>query len=245
MLGDFNYFNPLAVYACQLGLSQQKRFALADMILSDTEAQEGDDKFSSAIADVENSWTGDVNGHSNLHTREDFAEVFDLIRIGVFEYINGLGVDGSKLDVYFTRSWAVKQEGKQVVSLHDHSQSHISVCYYPKVSPNAGAFVVSPEELPNEFLPNLFSDDHHRNTGLIDPANKHTKKEFYLKPIDDLLLIFPSKMFHKVLPNSKNCPYPRYSISADLVCTVKEEDSHEHCLPPLSMWKKIEETKHD
>ena len=48
MLGEFNYFNPLAVYACQLGLSQQKRFALADLILSDTEEQEGDDKFSSA-----------------------------------------------------------------------------------------------------------------------------------------------------------------------------------------------------
>ena len=171
MLGEFNYFNPLVVYACQLGLSQQKRFALADLISSDTEEQGGDDKFSSAIADVENSWTGDVNGHSNLHNREEFTEVFALIRIGVFEYIKGLGVDGGKLDVYFTRSWAVKQEGKQVVALHDHSQSHISVCYYPKVSPDAGAFVVCPEDLPNEFLPSLFSDDHHQKTGLIDPAN--------------------------------------------------------------------------
>ena len=242
MIGEFNYYNPLAVYACYLGLSEEKRYALADRILSDTLEQSGKDDFSHSVAGYADSWTGDVNGHSDLHTRPDFVELFDLFKVAVFDYIDGLGVDSNQLDVYFTRSWAVKQEGSQAVALHDHSQSHISLCYYPKVHADSGPFMVCPHELPNEFLPNLFSDDHHKTTGLIDPRNKHTKKYHYIQPVDDLLLVFPSKMFHQVPPNKDNSSTPRYSISSDLVCTVKAEDRHEHCLPPLSQWKKMEKS---
>lgn len=235
MIGRFNYFNPLAVYACYLGLSKSARLELVNLIINDAK-HTGKNKL--------DSWTGDVHGNSDLHKRKEFKNVFDNIEIAVSDYILGLGVNRSQLDVYYTRSWAVKQEGTQTVSMHDHSQSHISVCYYPHVHADSGAFVISPEELPNEFFPNLFSDNHHRETGLIDPTNNHTKAHFNIQPRNDLLLIFPSKMFHQVRPNIDNSPYPRYSISSDIVCTVKQEDRHEHCLPPLDLWQKME-TKHE
>ena len=233
-MGDFNYFNSLAVYACNLGLDRPERQALiksieADHTKSKTPPTKGD------------SWTGDVNSTCQLHDQPEFDKFFKLASVAVDNYMTGLGVNTTMLDTYFTRSWAVRQEGSQAVSLHDHAQSHISICYYPEAHPAHGAFVIAPQELPNEFFPNLFSNEHHKTTGLVDANNPHTQACYNLKPQDDMLLIFPSKMHHQVRPNSDTYPtLARYSVSSDIICTLKSAHLYEHGLPPLPLWKKLE-----
>jgi len=231
-MGDFNYFNSLAVYACNLGLDRTERQSLIKSVQADCDKSRTSSK---------NSWTGDVKGYSQLHNRPEFANFLTLASSAVDEYMSGLGVNTQMLDAYFTRTWAVRQEGDQSVAVHDHSQSHISLCYYPEAHPAHGAFVISPEELPNEFFPNLFSDTDHQKSGLVDASNPHTKACYNLKPQDDLLLIFPSKMYHQVRANADTYPtLARYSISSDIVCTLTADALHEHGLPPISQWKKLE-----
>jgi len=57
----------------------------------------------------------------------------------------------------------------------------------------------------------------------------------YLEPVEDEIIIFPSKTLHSTAPNMTATP--RISISADVVITLRDSSGHETLMPSLDRWK--------
>lgn len=232
---SFEYLNPLVIYKAKLGMSEKSLSEICDAI--DKDWRERRDH-----STEKDSWTGDVHGFSNLHDRPEFFYLFNEINKYLWDYISKVGINSKFISLYHTRSWAVRQAAKQSVAKHIHAQSHISVVYYPRVPRGGKRFHVHYENNPNEFCPNLFSDVEHREKGLVDDEAPIGKIGKALKVETDTLLIFPSKTPHSVPANEGN-GYDtdvRYSISSDIICTLKPGRSdYEHLTPPITSWREV------
>lgn len=221
-----SYFSPLLLYSTYLGLSDKTRTSLCTLI--------DEDFIKRSNADCTNSWTGDVNGASNLHLLPAYNELFQKIGISVQDYARKLGIATSKLDFYFTRSWGVRQEGSQEVQEHTHNQSNISVVYYPCVPKGANRINFHLDN-PNEFCPGLFSDIEHISKGLVDGRAPHSRSVNTVLVDSDLLLVFPSKTPHSVPKNLEGGV--RYSFSSDIICTLNSREiDYEVLTPSLKNW---------
>ena len=56
-------------------------------------------------------------------------------------------------------------------------------------------------------------------------------------PIQDAIIIFPSKTSHATLPN--NSKLPRISISGDISIMLKDSTGFEHLMPNFKNWTKF------
>lgn len=229
---SFEYLNPLAVYKAKIGMDTIER----DRICASIDA----DHFANNTDSTEtNSWTGDVHGFSNLHESVVYSSLFKEINKYLWDYVRKLGVRTEYISLYHSRSWAVRQAGQQAVAKHQHEQSHISLVYYPRIPESGRKFVVHFDSQPNEFCPSLFSNEH-RKKGLVDETAPLSRNGKALKVETDTLLIFPSKTEHSVPPNEGSSKDVRYSISSDIICTLRKGvNDYEHLTPSPTSWSKV------
>lgn len=224
-----NFF-PLTVYANKLGFSEEEREKLAKIIELDAASTKP------LLKTDQKTWTGDVNGYGLLHEREEFEKLFTKIDQNVHQYINQLGVDSDLFDIYFTRSWGTIQKRKERIDFHSHMQSHISAVYYPRVPEGSGVLVFDGNPNANEFLPGLLQT-RNLETGIVTPS-PILAPSMNVGSQEDLLVVFPSKIKHATQA-SETAGKPRISISADLICVLKDATGHELFLPPLDRWRKF------
>lgn len=228
MIGNIRSLFPLTVYTVKAGISEEDRYTIVEHI--DSCAEKTDDE------KRDYSWTGDINGHHDLQHHPLYRSVINAMSLGIYEYMAALGYNSDRFVPYFTKCWGVKQSETRTVPHHDHGSAHISAVYYPRVPEGSGAFALTHFNHPNEFFTTAFNEDSYADGNVSRTV--HTDAEQYIKVEDDLLLLFPSKTKHRTMPNKSS--EPRYSVTADIVLTMKSVDRVEYGLPPLELWKKAE-----
>ncbi len=103
-------------------------------------------------------------------------------------------------DFQFTKSWVTKCYPGGFSQTHEHANSLLSGTYYP--FGHAGFSIMIKSPLPN------FWDVENINAPM---SSMFSAKEITFKTADNLLIIFPSYLQHKVMPNKSNDI--RYSLA--------------------------------
>ena len=226
-MGKFIDLFCVSGYRETLGVDPALRKSLAGIIL-ENEAR------TPSAADQESAWLGDTAGHEFLFHETAFEPLFDVIGASVRRYLNELGVDAQRLQLYFQRSWAtVSREGQRIFE-HAHVQSHLSFAYYLQKPADGGGIYFSVANHPNELAPELFTAAKE-SLGILKDSSDRTINRKYVETVEDEILIFPSKTLHSTAPNMTD--QPRISISADVVLTLKDSRGHETLMPAIEHWR--------
>ena len=223
---------PLSVYKSNLGLTQKYKEELIKEILDMTKNSNQPD-----YKKNNNSWTGDTQGHDELHKNKKFDLFFIEISKHIKKYMEYFEIDVGKLDFYFQRSWATLSNGKENIKHHRHMQSHLSFAYYLKKSKTDANIQFVNMEHPNEFIPSLFVSKTVGLSKIFKNRNVKNSSLIDLNCFEDDIVIFPSKSRHGTQPFVEN--NNRISISADILLTAKDTKNIEHMMPPLNQWKKF------
>jgi len=182
------------------------------------------------------AWTGDTKGHEFLFSNQLFKNLANKISKAIINYLQILEINCDLLDIYYQRSWATYTETEQNINFHSHSQSNISFAYYLLKPRNSGGIIFKSNELQNEIAKNIFTGSKLEKS-LINKANVYNSDKSMFDPIQDSIIIFPSKTPHGTLPNKSNSP--RISISGDITIMLKNSDGFEHLMPNFENWTKF------
>jgi uncharacterized protein (TIGR02466 family) len=225
---------PLAVYYADIEDAAAKKETLIATILElETNSQK-------RRVDSESAWTGDVHGVGRIHENPNFTWIVEQIEAHSLQYLEALGIDLEKIDLYIQRSWPVVSRNKQEVAPHAHHNAHLSAVYYVSVPQDgtieSGAFKIYNDAQMNEIITGIGSEQ----TGAIKKWNPFNYEEGVYAPKEGRILIFPSKQRHSVDANKTG--EMRISLSFDIVITSAETGDpgmHEFLSPPPSLWKKF------
>jgi len=221
---------PLSIYRDMLGVEVEQRQRLAQRILDDEQRKP-------TPLEQETAWLGDTAGHEFLFDAPEFTTLFNNIAESVKEYAAGIGMQTDRMNFYFQRSWATVSRQGQRIFEHAHLQSHISFAYYLQKTSDAGGIYFSVAQHPNELAEGLFTIQKFDDGILATGGSERSLNRRYLEPVEDEIIIFPSKTLHSTAPNMTTTP--RISISADVVVTLKDSGGHETLMPPVQRWKRF------
>ena len=226
-----NFF-PLSVFQDQIKLTDEKKKNLInDIRVMKNKSQNSDYKLNDA------SWTGDTQGHEYIYNNSKFEGLFFEIKKKIEVYLDFLKVDKNQIETYVQRSWATISVGSEVISKHQHLQSHLSFAYYLKKSPEDSNFVIHDDEKRNEFIPGLFGSKTLIKKKLIKEITFATATRVALEVNEDDIVIFPSKTSHSTDQIKTNAE--RISISGDIIFLAKNTNLIEHLTPNFKNWKKL------
>lgn len=186
----------------------------------------------------EMAWTGDLHGVEQIHIHPAFSWIVEQVEWHVAIYLQELGIDLSKVDLYIQRAWPIVSGTEQEVGAHCHNTAHISAVYYIKVpeeTADPGSLVFFNDARVNEVSPGLGSE----NTDIVDADNYLNQLYTAYVPVEGRLLIFPAKQRHAVTMNETD--ELRVSLSFDIVLTAtgKAAGDYEFLTPPPNQWKKF------
>ena len=225
---------PLAIYYADIENAAQQKESLVSSILK------LEDSSHKRRIDSDIAWTGDFHGVGRIHKHPDFAWVVKQVETHILLYLEELGIDIDKIDLYIQRAWPVVSREDQAVPPHSHHTSHVSAVYYVAVPENgttkSGAFTIYNDASLNEIIPGI-GDEH---TNAIKKRNPFNYEEGYYAPKEGRILIFPSKQRHGVEANETG--ELRISLSFDVVISSAENGDpglYEFLSPPPGDWKKF------
>ncbi|ELS05082.1 hypothetical protein Xen7305DRAFT_00048210 [Xenococcus sp. PCC 7305] len=225
---------PLAVYYADVEDAAAQKESLVSAILK------LEKKGHKRRVDSETAWTGDFHGVGRIQEDPRFSWIVGQIEAHTLAYLEELGIDLSKIDLYIQRAWPVVSREDQEVPPHAHHNAHVSAVYYVSVPENgthkSGAFTIYNDANFNEIIAGI-GDEH---TNAIKKRNPFNYEEGYYAPTEGRVLIFPSQQRHGVEANETG--EMRISLSFDIVITSAEQGDpglHEFLSPPPSQWKKF------
>ena len=101
-----------------------------------------------------------------------------------------------------TTSWFTKSQNSQSSNYHNHNNSMFSGVLYLQTDENSGDI--------------SFEDFNNRRYKLnVKEYNIYNCTEYQIKPIDGLLILFPSEVHHKILKNNSNIV--RHSLAFNII----------------------------
>ena len=227
----FNFF-PLSILKSKIEFSEEKKKKMLDEIF-DMEKKSKNNEYKNQTS----SWTGDTQGFEYIHNNPIFDDFFIEVKKRIIEYLDALQVDYEQLDIFIQRSWATISSGKEVISKHQHLQSHVSFAYYLKKISSDSNFIVYDEEKKNEFIPGLFGSKTLVQKKLIKEITLASATKISLPVNEDDIVIFPSKTLHSTDQIKTN--NDRISISGDIIFLAKDTNTLEHLTPSFENWKKL------
>ena len=119
-----NFF-PLSILQDQIKLTDEEKINLInDIRVMKANSQNFDYKLNKA------SWTGDTQGYEYIYNNPKFYNLFEEIKKKIKIYLDFLKIDKDQIETYIQRSWATISVGNEVISKHQHLQSHLSFAYY-------------------------------------------------------------------------------------------------------------------
>ena len=220
---------PLTVVEESIIIDENERNILVDEI---KKMKTGEDKKNIS----QYAWTGDTKGHEFLFSNKLFKNLANKISLSIINYLSLLEINTDLLDIYFQRSWATFTENDQKINFHTHSQSNISFAYYLLKPKGSGGIIFKSNDLQNEVAKNIFTGSKMEKS-LIHKANVYNSDKSAFDPLQDTIIIFPSKTPHATLPNKSNLP--RISISGDITIMLKNSNGFEHLMPNFKNWTKF------
>ena len=226
-----NFF-PLSILQDQIKLTDEEKINLInDIRVMKANSQNSDYKLNKA------SWTGDTQGYEYIYNNPKFNNLFVEIKKKIQIYLDLLKMDQDQIETYIQRSWATISVGSEVISKHQHLQSHLSFSYYLKKSKEDSNFIIYDNEKKNEFIPGLFGSRTLVQKKLIKQITLATATKISLDIKEDDIVIFPSKTPHSTDQIKTNAE--RISISGDIIFLAKDTNSIEHLTPNFRNWKKL------
>ena len=120
---------------------------------------------------------------------------FHLFASDIMKYTN-------KFEI--TTSWFTKTTKNQSCQFHNHNNCMISGILYLQTNENSGNIVFE-----------NFSNERYKLE--VDDYNVYNSTEWGLAPVDGLLVIFPSEVYHKIIENKSDTT--RYSLAFNVVPT--------------------------
>ena len=226
-----NFF-PLSILQDQIKLTDEEKINLIDDIrVMKSNSQNSDYKLNKA------SWTGDTQGYEYIYNNPKFSNLFEEIKKKIQIYLDVLKIDQDQIEIYIQRSWATISVGSEVISKHQHLQSHLSFSYYLKKNKKDSNFIIYDDEKNNEFIPGLFGSRTLVKKKLIKEVTLKTATRVSLEVKEDDIIIFPSKTPHST--DQINGNTERISISGDVIFLAKNTNLIEHLTPNFNNWKKL------
>lgn len=225
---------PLAIYFADLPDAPQYQQTLIDAVLQ-LEATGFEQRNFPEMA-----WTGDLHGVEQIHLDPRFAWIVAQVETHTRIYLQELGLDLSRVELYIQRAWPVVSRQQQEVGSHCHNTAHVSAVYYVAVpesgSDESGCLTFFDDARPNEISPGLGSE----NTDVIATWNYLNQDQALYAPTEGRLLLFPAKQRHAVTFNHTD--QPRISLSFDIVLTAtpgESAGSYEFLMPPPGQWRRF------
>jgi uncharacterized protein (TIGR02466 family) len=226
-----NFF-PLSILQDQIKLTDEEKINLInDIRIMKNNSQNYDYKLNKA------SWTGDTQGYEYIYNNPKFSNLFEEIKKKIQIYLDVLKIDKDQIETYIQRSWATISVDSEVISKHQHLQSHLSFSYYLKKNKEDANFIIYDDEKKNEFIPGLFGSRTLVQKKIIKEVTLTTATRVSLDIREDDIVIFPSKTPHSTDQIKTNAE--RISISGDIVFLAKNTNSIEHLTPNFKNWKKL------
>ncbi len=216
---------PLAVYYDDLFQAQKHKKRLLNAVK---------ELFSTAKKQPSplSAWTG--HGLECIHQDPMFSWIIGQVEMHTWKYIEALGHDCKKMDLYFQRSWPVVSKKGQEMEKHAHYTANISAIYYIS-SPrdgDSGCVCFLNTTRQNELVHDLERP--------INLQNELNNQEARYEPREGRLLIFPSKQIHYVEPNQTS--EDRISLAFDMTATSRLDREHERdqfLPPPPQQWRRF------
>jgi uncharacterized protein (TIGR02466 family) len=190
--------------------------------------------------DPDCAWTGDLNGVWRLHEHPTFAPLIEELSGHAHRYLAQLGFEPARVALHIQRCWPVLSEPGQVVGRHHHPNAHLSAVYYfnGDGSGHSGCLRFFPHSQPNELVPGL-AVGHGGPIASPDPWNQPWVD---VAPRAGLLLLFPSRLDHAVLPNDDPDDV-RCSLSIDFALSAPfssvVDAPPEYLAPHPSQWSAV------
>ena len=226
-----NFF-PLSILQDQIKLLDEEKINLInDIRVMKSNSQNSDYQKNDA------SWTGDTQGYEYIFNIPKFENLFLEIKKKIEIYLDFLKIDKDQIEVYIQRSWATISVSGEVISKHQHLQSHLSFAYYLKKNVEDSNFIIYDDDKKNEFIPGLFGSKTLIQKKLIKEISFSTATRIALDVKEDDIVIFPSKTPHSTDQIKTNSE--RISISGDVIFVAKDTTNIEHLMPNFKNWKKL------
>jgi uncharacterized protein (TIGR02466 family) len=226
-----NFF-PLSILQDQIKLTDEEKIKLInDIRAMKSNSQNSDYQKNDA------SWTGDTQGYEYIFNIPKFENLFLEIKKKIEIYLDFLKIDKDQIEIYIQRSWATVSNSSEVISKHQHLQSHLSFAYYLKKNVEDSNFIIYDDDKKNEFIPGLFGSKTLIQKKLIKEISFSTATRIALDVKEDDIVIFPSKTPHSTDQIKTNSE--RISISGDVIFVAKDTTNIEHLMPNFKNWKKL------
>jgi uncharacterized protein (TIGR02466 family) len=189
-----------------------------------------------ATASTRFAWTGDTKSCWQIHRAEPFAWLRREVEHHTIAFARALGVNLSVVGFYFQRSWPVLSRPEEQVSRHSHPNASISAVYFLKTprDPERAGRLVFHNVAEQNGLGIGFGTRDTRGISGWNPLNYQQAR--YL-PLENRLLLFPSRQPHSVEPNHSD--ELRISLSFDVAVTCSrhaDPGRHEFLSPPPEDW---------
>jgi len=226
-----NFF-PLSILQDHIKLADDEKLSL----INDIRIMKNNSN-NSSYQKSDASWTGDTQGYEYIFNNPKFNNLFFNIKKKIEIYLDFLKVDKDQIETYIQRSWATISVGSEVISKHQHLQSHLSFAYYLKKNIKDSNFIIHDDNKKNEFIPGLFGSKTLVQKKLLKEISFATATRIALDVKEDDIVIFPSKTLHSTDQIETNSE--RISISGDVVFLAKNTNNIEHLMPNFKNWKKL------
>ena len=226
-----NFF-PLSILQDQIKLTDEEKINLInDIRVMKSNSQNSDFQKNDA------SWTGDTQGYEYIFNIPKFENLFLEVKKKIEIYLDFLKIDKDQIEIYIQRSWATISDSSEVISKHQHLQSHLSFAYYLKKNVEDSNFIIYDDDKKNEFIPGLFGSKTLIQKKLIKEISFSTATRIALDVKEDDIVIFPSKTPHSTDQIKTNSE--RISISGDVIFVAKDTTNIEHLMPNFKNWKRL------
>ena len=226
-----NFF-PLSILQDHIKLADDEKLSL----INDIRIMKNNSN-NSSYQKSDASWTGDTQGYEYIFNNAKFDNLFLNIKKKIEIYLDFLKVDKDQIETYIQRSWATISVGSEVISTHQHLQSHLSFAYYLKKNKEDSNLIIHDDNKKNEFIPGLFGSKTLVQKKLLKEVSFATATRIALDVKEDDIVIFPSKTLHSTDQIKTNSE--RISISGDVVFLAKNTNNIEHLMPNFKNWKKL------
>ena len=167
--------------------------------------------FNSINSSADQNFGDQDGGNALLHNLPEFKWLTKEIEIMVSEYLLDLGYNQEDFSIFFQKSWTVITNSGGMVHEHSHPNSILSAVYYLKSEKDKGGCL-------------MFKNKEELFLGSIDKKAvlpKVEKRLIGLKPLENLLILFPSSIEHFVSIYKGNIP--RWSITFDITLTTSSK----------------------
>jgi|SRR5210317_79347 len=152
------------------------------------------------LIDVENN--GEYS--EDFFVLKKYQSLKTQIDIAVDRYVHNILQISKKITFNLQNSWITKQTPNSQGLSHCHSNSIISGVLYLKTPDNSGRIVFVKHENQPTVAPPFLSIP-------FDEYNLYNSNSWYVEPKEDMILLFPSHIFHGIDKNKST--ENRYSLS--------------------------------